>query len=283
MKVLVTGVAGFIGSHIAGRLIKDGHEVLGIDDLSAGKVENIPDRAKFFGNDITNLGKWLFNDVDVIFHNAASKKNICLKDPQRDLEVNGGGTLNLLMKAKEAGVKKFIHASTGSVYGNALQMSEETPCKPISYYGVSKLAGERYVDMFDIDTTILRYFHVYGDRQENDPNLGGVVAVFKRRIQEGKHIVIHGDGSQMRCFTHVLDVVEANIQAWLNPISRDKVYNIASGYYTSIGELAESMGGEIEYGPPLEGDIHDFNISNERSLELGLKYINSRDNLLNKK
>ena len=144
-KVIVTGVAGFIGSHIAARLVKDGHEVIGIDDLSAGNRENIPYGVTFEYRDITEAHhyKALFEGVEAVFHNAASKKNICLADPARDMEVNGIGTLRLLTTAVEMGVEKFIHASTGSVYGEVEGViHESTPKNPVSFYGVSKLAGE---------------------------------------------------------------------------------------------------------------------------------------------
>ncbi len=277
MKAIVTGGAGFIGSHIAERLLNDGHEVLIIDDLSAGKMINIPDGAKFLKANILYASdhEHFLRETDVVFHNAASKKNVCLKDPSYDFMVNGGGTLRLLFDCKKAGVKKFIQASTGSVYGSVSGLiNENTLCNPVSYYGVSKLAGERYVSMFDLNTTILRYFHVYGPRQEDDPYLGGVVAVFKRQIKNGEPIIIHGSGNQQRSFTHVSDVVEANIQAWLNPMSENQVYNVASAQYTTIFELAEKLGAkDIRYTDSLEGDIFKFNIDNSKIVsELGITF-----------
>ena len=177
MKAIVTGGAGFIGSHIVDRLINLGAKVIIIDDLSSGKKENIHSKAKLVEADIAYVWEWWareFEKADVIFHNAASKKNICLQDPSRDLRVNGGGALNLLQLAKKYKVKKFIHASTGSVYGDVIGKITETTCaNPVSYYGISKLAGENYVRYFSnthgLNTTILRYFHVYGERQEDDP------------------------------------------------------------------------------------------------------------------
>jgi len=275
MKALVTGVAGFIGSHIAERLLNNGHEVFGIDNLSAGYRKNIPQNCTFIEWDVVRkLDESLLKNIDVVFHNAASKKNICLNDPERDLDVNGRGTLSLLLACQKAGVKKFVHASTGSVYGDVERMTEQTICNPVSYYGVSKLAGERYVNMFPMDTTILRYFHVYGDRQESDPYLGGVVAVFKDLISKNEPITIHGTGKQLRSFTHVSDIVEANIQAWLQPISKKKIYNVASCEYTSVLELATRLGAKlIKYAAPLEGDIFTFDIDNTLiRRELGIKF-----------
>ena len=285
MNALVTGGAGFIGSHIAERLIKDGHKVVIVDDLSAGKKHNIPKGAVFIEGDVSGkfdeygdidvLYKYKLKDIlpliDVVFHNAASKKNICLKSPTMDLDVNGKGTLKMLQMCKKAGVKHFIHASTGSVYGEVKGViTEETLCNPVSYYGISKLAGDRYVNMYSkwMRTTILRYFHVYGNRQESDPELGGVVAVFKKQIEEGKPITIHGNGSQVRSFTHVDDIVEANIQAWEKKLVG--VYNCASSKYSTINDLVDaiqtSTGRTIisKIEPNLEGDIMEFNIDNSK-------------------
>ena len=273
MRVIVTGCAGFIGSHLTERLLKAGQDVIGIDDLSAGYIENIPKGIEFHKMDICNVPLWIFKDVDVVFHLAASKKNICLKDPKRDLDVNGKGVLHLLQMCKKAGVKKFVHSSTGSVYGEADYIDENTPTRPVSYYGCSKLAGESYVNMFDIDSTVLRYFHVYGIRQETDPKLGGVVAIFKDRISKGLSITIHGDGNQERLFTRVEDIVEANIQSWLNPLSKGKTYNCASSKKTTINELAKSLGAKIiNYSNPLEGDIYKFNVNSDKIKELGVTF-----------
>ena len=173
MKALVTGGAGFIGSHIAEELLAQGHEVWIIDDLSSGYEKNVPEGCKPIYGDLSLIGlyKDVLHDLDVIFHNAASKKNICLKDPVRDAEVNTIGTLQLLKFAHENGVKKFVHASTGSVYGEQVALLREwLHPQPVSYYGVSKANGEQYVQYFNkkgLNTTILRYFHVYGKRQES--------------------------------------------------------------------------------------------------------------------
>lgn len=284
MKAIVTGGAGFIGSHIAERLIRDGHEVIVIDNMSSGKEENVPNGCKLSYVDICLLSSKdskLFKGCDVIFHNAASKKNICLKNPVRDLEVNGAATLGLLQIAVNHNIPKFIHASTGSVYGEVSGMiTEETPRNPVSYYGISKCAGESYVQYYSryLNTTVLRYFHVYGRRQENDPELGGVVAIFEKQIREGRPITIHGDGSQKRVFTFVEDVVEANIQAWQNEKAKGQVYNCASDKQISIKELAYKIMGKhhrtvrIDYADPLEGDIHNFEVSSRKIKELGVTF-----------
>lgn len=292
MKCLVTGAAGFIGSHIAERLVNEKHYVFCVDDLSAGYKKNLPEGSHFLKADITNKEHmdWLFSGhkFDCIFHNAASKKTVCLENPMRDAEVNGIGTLMLLEYAKNQDAK-FIHASTGSVYGEAeiLPQSEIHPTNPTSYYGVSKLAGEKYVqmyhDQFGLDTTILRYFHVYGSRQEDGP-YGGVVAIFKKAQAAGLPIVIYGDGSQQRSFTHVSDVVEANIRCMINPVAKGKIYNCASGLNDTVLGLARHLGiddASIGYADWQVGDIKVFDIDNSnikndllmefKGLEEGLK------------
>lgn len=292
-KVIVTGGAGFVGSHLCEELVKLGADVYSIDNYSAGKPQNLVHLKDYKNFTELNIDVCqqdgmdeLFDGVDTVFHNAASKKNICLMNPQKDLEVNAGGTLNLLNYAKKHNVRKFIHASTGSVYGEPtiFPTTEEHPLRPVSYYGVSKLAGERYVDVFHrlygMDTTILRYFHVYGPRQESN-EFGGVVSIFLRNIIEGKDLTVFGHGEQVRSFTWIKDLVQANIQSAINVNSTGKVYNAASGISVTINELAENlikmMGVEgsvnVVHGEPLVGDIMNFDISNQAIVnDLGMKF-----------
>jgi len=291
MRSMVTGGAGFIGSHICDKLIELGHEVICVDNLSAGSIENIQHLSKnknfeFHKMDVTDDDiDILMDGVDTIFHNAASKKNICLKDPMRDLFVNAGGTLNLLTKAKELGVKKFVHASTGSVYGEPVvfPQTEHHRLHPTSYYGVSKLAGERYVDTFNklygLDTTILRYFHVYGPRQDAG-EFGGVISIFIKNILDGKPIRIFGDGKQERSFTFIDDIVSANIEAATNKNSSGKVYNCASGIKVTINELVDYLSQLMKvpvekiYEDRLVGDIDHFDVENDLiSFDLGIRFL----------
>lgn len=290
-KVVVTGGAGFIGSHLCEELVALGARVVCVDDFSAGHGENVDfltGRPGFTVVRADVCDRLAMDPVvagaDVIFHNAASKKNVCLIDPQKDLRVNGGGTLNLLELAKEHGVRKFVHASTGSVYGEpTIFPTDEThPLRPVSYYGVSKLAGERYVDVFHrlygMDTTILRYFHVYGPRQESN-EFGGVVTIFLRSILEGRPMTIFGHGRQERSFTWVKDLVRANLAAASIPASAGRVYNVASGIQVTILELAERiremMGSTVPvvHGDPLVGDIMHFDVCNRLvRTELGIEF-----------
>jgi nucleoside-diphosphate-sugar epimerase len=282
-KVIVTGGAGFIGSHLCEELVRLGADVYCLDDFSAGKQSNVAFLAEFENfhvvakdicDDDAEMAE-LFEGTDIVFNNAASKKSVCLIDPARDLAVNGGATLNLLLYAVKHRVGKFVHASTGSVYGEPkiFPTDENHPLEPVSYYGVSKLAGDRYVDVFHklygLNTTILRYFHVYGPRQESN-EFGGVVSIFTRRIIAGQNPVVSGTGQQVRSFTWVKDLVTANLAAAMSTRSRGEAYNVASGIKVSVGELAQGMLDildasqtlSIEYGPPMVGDVMNFDVDN---------------------
>lgn len=289
-KALVTGGAGFIGSHICEELVKRGFQVVSIDDYSAGKKENLEHLKKYknfqeVNCDVTDKKKLsrYFKGVDVVFHNAASKKSVCLINPLRDLEVNGGGTFNLLELAKENKVKKFVHASTGSVYGNALYypQDENHLTNPVSYYGVSKLAGEKYVNVFHhlygLDTAVLRYFHIYGTRQESN-EFGGVVAIFIRNMLKNKRSVIFGSGHQERSFTYVNDVVKANLIVAIKKESDGQVYNCASAIKVTVNELYQMISGAFGsklkpiYKDWLLGDIKKFEIDNSKLTKLGMTF-----------
>jgi UDP-glucose 4-epimerase len=290
-KALVTGGAGFIGSHLIEELLSRGLEVTSIDDYVAGKKENLKD---FLGNpnfrevncDVTDYNKLkqYFEGIDIVFHQAASKKTICLNDPRRDLEINARGTFNVLELARDFGVKKVVHASTGSVYGEALYypQDENHPLNPTSYYGVSKLAGEKYAKAFerlyDVDTTVLRYFHVYGPRQEYS-DVGGVVSIFIRRAIKNQPLIIFGDGTQQRSFTYVKDVVAANVLVALRKETKGECYNCASGIKVTVKDLADkvlaSLGKadlKIEYADWTPGDIKVFDVDNSKLKGLGFEF-----------
>jgi UDP-glucose 4-epimerase len=299
-RALVTGGAGFVGSHLIDSLLSIGVEVVSLDDFSAGKEVNI---AHHFSNpkfksiraDVTNLEaiRPHFDGVDVVFHQACSKNTICMRDPARDLAVNAEGTLNILLCAKELGAKRVVHASTGSVYGEPqyFPTPESHPLHPVSYYGVSKLAGERYAILFNslhnLPVVALRYFHVYGPRQDNS-DVGGVVSIFCRRAHEGRNLIIYGDGTQVRSFTYVGDVVRSNILAAIDDGMVANAYNAASGVKITIKELADRVLGHyerrdlsIEYAPWKPGDIRNFDVDNsalrsrgfvfEKDFEAGLQ------------
>tara|TARA_R110002049_G_scaffold194948_1_gene364025 strand:- start:13475 stop:14464 length:990 start_codon:yes stop_codon:yes gene_type:complete len=293
-KVIVTGGAGFIGSHICEELIPLGADVYCLDNFSAGKRGNVAfmESAPNFhivAKDVCDNDaemELLFDGADIVFNNAASKKNICLHNPQKDLDINAGGTLNLLELSMKHGVGKFIHASTGSVYGEPqiFPTDETHPLEPVSYYGVSKLAGDRYVDVFHklygLDTTILRYFHVYGPRQESN-EFGGVVSIFMRNITEGRDPVVFGHGNQVRSFTWVKDLVKVNLLSAMSEKATGQAYNAASGIKVSINDLAQNMLDlldqtkqlKVVHGDPLIGDIMNFDINNGKvKKQLGVEF-----------
>jgi len=252
-RALVTGGAGFIGSHIVEDLLNDGLEVVSLDNYSAGHPINVKHCHKHstFAEitwDITKatgLDRF-FEGVDIVFHEACSKNTACVRDPLRDLAINGLGTLHVLMAAKNSGVKKFVHASSGSVYGEpvAFPTNEDHQLDPVSYYGVSKLAGDRYArlftHLFDMDVTILRYYHVFGPRQDHS-EVGGVVSIFGRRALENKPIIIYGDGTQLRSFTYVKDIVNISKLVALEDGTKSQAFNCASGIKVTINELANAV------------------------------------------
>lgn len=260
---IVTGGAGFIGSHIARAV---GAHV--VDDFSAGYLDNIKG-LDYTKADVTNMYEMdlVFKRIkpDVVYHNAASKKNICLKSPMRDLEVNAKGAYNVAILCKKYGAK-MIHASTGSVYGEADGLQDENHrINPVSYYGISKYAGESYARLI-ADAVVLRYFHVYGERQEKDPDRGGLIAIWLDRIKKGLPIHVYGDGTQQRSFTYVGDVVKANLMD-LKP----GVYNVASGQHITlndvIAELRRFYTFEVEYWPWQPGDIKNFNVKSSLDIQ----------------
>ena len=271
--------------------MKEGIEVISIDNYFAGKKENLKDFHDYdtfteVNCDVTdydNLKKY-FEGVDLVFHEAASKKTICLRDPRKDLLINGTGTFNILELARDFGVKKVVHASTGSVYGEAkyFPQDENHPLNPTSYYGVSKLAGEKYArafcDLYNLDCTILRYFHVYGPRQENS-DVGGVVSIFGRRVLNNEAPIIHGDGTQQRSFTYVKDLVNINLLVAMTEGTKGEAYNCASGINVTVGELAEKVKqhfGRTDlktiYDDWTVGDIKTFDVSNAKIRALGHEF-----------
>jgi UDP-glucose 4-epimerase len=283
-KFLVTGGAGFIGSHIAEELVKQGKQVVIVDDLSAGTTNNFAgwwnaSQCDFIQDDVSTMVPFHqeneADNFDAIFHNAAHKCSRCLDDPLGDINTNIVGTFNMANMAHN-NKAHFIHASTGSVNQGY----------PVSYYGVSKLAAEKYLPVIkslyhDFKYTVLRYHHVYGPRQDSSDK-GGVIPIFIRRVLEGKPITIFGDGEQIRHFTYVKDVVTANFKAFREGIlcgspfsSRwGPYYNVISGVSITIKDLARlitAMMGYNEY--PTEfidekpGEIRRFDISGRNIMD----------------
>lgn len=290
-KALVTGGAGFVGSNLAESLLIDGLQVVVLDDYSAGKPENHADLEKKYGDqlkvvncDITDKASLAihFKDVDIVYHQACSKMTICLLDPIRDLAVNAIGTFNLLELSRDNNVAKFVHVSTGSVYGKAIQFptDENHQVNPASYYGVSKLAGEKYVRLFaemhGLNTSILRYFHVYGPKQDAG-EYGGVIGIFCENAINNREIKIFGDGTQIRSFTHVYDVVNINKLVAKSGLPGE-AYNCASGLKVSINDIAAKIvklsesKSSVNYYDWKVGDVKDFDVSNEKLKSLGFEF-----------
>jgi len=252
-KVVVTGGAGFIGSHLAEELARRGYYVIILDDLSTGRMKNIEnllkkENAEFIQGSITDLpllGK-LFQNVEYVFHQAAlSSVPRSMEDPLTTNEVNIKGTLNVLMAARENRVRKVVYAASSSVYGDALALpqKEDMPLNPLSPYALTKLVGEYYCRIFhqlySLPTVCLRYFNVYGSRQDPQSQYAAAVPAFAERISRNLPPIIFGDGEQSRDFTFIQDVVRANILAAVN--DAEGVYNIGSGKSVTINQLAKAI------------------------------------------
>ena len=269
MKVLVTGGAGFIGSHIVDRLLNEGYEVVIIDDLSSGVEKNINKNAKFYRLDIKNpnLESVFKNErPDYINHLAAQKDvRVSVSDPVYDAGINVLGTINILQNCVKYGVKKIVFASTGgAIYGEQdfFPAPETHPARPISPYGITKLCAEHYMFYYKaihgLDYASLRYSNVYGPRQ--DPHgEAGVVAIFIQKMLNGSQPVINGDGGQTRDFVYVEDVANASILAIRSKTS-DSIFNIGTGVETSINRVFNYLRDIIDpsideiHGPSKQGE-----------------------------
>jgi UDP-glucose 4-epimerase len=266
MKILVTGGAGFIGSHIADLLVEQGHEMVVVDDLSTGRRENVHPAAAFEELDIAaaDLAHIFerYRPAAVVHEAAQPSVPRSIEDPLLDTRTNVLGTVNLLECCRRFGVRRFVFASSAAVYGEPerIPLPETAPTRPLSPYGLAKLTGERYAKLFHklfgLDTVILRYANVYGPRQDANGE-AGVVSVFADQILAGKRPLIHGDGRQTRDFVFVKDIARANLLA-LQPEAPAGTYNVGSGVATSVAELFDLLAaGRIQprYGPSRRGDI----------------------------
>lgn len=273
MRVLVTGGAGFIGSHIVERLIARGHAVTVLDSLSTGRLENVHPAASFVQADITDphLPRTLAGEsFDAVIHQAAQVSVMrSIDDPMFDAQVNFVGTLRLLEHCCRTDVKHFVFASSAAIYGNprVIPVAEDAPTQPLSPYAMSKLAAEEYlrkrVCRSDLKIVILRYANVYGPRQSARGE-AGVVCAFMRQTLAGQATLIHGDGRQTRDFVYVDDVAEANLLA-LKSDAPSGVYNVGTGQSTSILELHHLLVGTASprrHIPPRLGDVRHSALDN---------------------
>ena len=248
----MTGCAGFIGSNIVEALIKRGFDVIGIDDFSTGKKKNIEDLDFEFIQDSINdrdILMKILKRVDYILHQAAIPSvPRSIGDPMRSNTVNIDGTLNLLICAKDSGIKRVVYASSSSVYGDSekLPKKEDMNINPLSPYALTKYAGERYCklfnDLYGLETISLRYFNVFGPKQDPTSEYSAVIPIFIKLMLSGDNPVIFGDGSTSRDFSYIENNVDANILAMIAPEQAcGKVYNIACGERTSLNELVEHI------------------------------------------
>jgi UDP-glucose 4-epimerase len=281
LTICVTGGAGFIGSHVADALVKAGHRVLIVDDLSGGRKENVPKDAELAVLDVRSekAGEFLKDrKVEILIHHAAQMDvRRSVEDPRFDADVNILGLLNLLEAGRRGSLRQVVFASTGgAIYGeqDEYPADEEHPARPLSPYGVAKLASERYLFyyhcQYGIDATCLRYANVYGPRQ-NPHGEAGVVAIFSRKLLDGEPATINGDGLQTRDYVYVDDVVRANTAVVDRP--GFDVFNVGTGVETDVNALFDTIAEAAEYdtapnhGPGMPGEQRRSCISSERLLE----------------
>ena len=272
MKYLVTGGAGFIGSHIVRALLKQGAEVRVLDNFSSGKSENLSGLdVEIIKGDLrdTSCVVESVHGVEIIFHEAAFVSvPESMEKPQECFDVNVTGTSILFEAARKAGVKRAVIASSAAVYGDSIAMplAEETPLKQLSPYAVSKRVSEMYADLYthslDFEVVALRYFNVYGPRQRPDSMYAAAVPIFIRRLLDNKPVTIFGDGGQSRDLINVRDVVQANLLAARHPAAPGQIFNVCTGVETRLLDLLDILYGIFPNAPmhvhvePRAGDIY---------------------------
>ena len=282
MKYAVTGGAGFIGSNLVDRLVNNGDEVVVIDNFISGKKENCNKKVKYYNLDLSNSDNCnsfikILNGVDIVFHVAAiARIQPSILDPINYEKNNTIGLVNILKSSVDAGVKRFVYSSSSSVYGNNknLPLKETEKPNPLSPYGAQKLYGETmcktFYEVYGIETVSLRYFNVYGEKQ----NIGGayslVIGIFINQKMQNLPLTIRGDGTQRRDFIYVGDVVEANILASKsNKVGKGEIINIGRGDNRSINQIANCIGGKIKYIEPVLEPFETLADINKAKVKLG--------------
>ena len=272
MEALVTGGAGFIGSHLVDGLLEAGHTVRVLDDLSTGREENLDPAAELIRGSVADAAvvARAVAGAEVVFHlGALGAVARSVADPRASNAANVDGTLNVLTEARDAGVRRVVFASSSSVYGGAeiVPTPESAPLRPRSPYAITKLTGDWYTrvfaELYELETVALRYFNVYGPRQRPDATYAAVIPLFAAALVAGERPTVHGDGTQSRDFTFVTDVVAANLAAAVAPASRasGRAFNVAPGAGTSLLELLDGLGACIGVTPdpvfvdPRPGDV----------------------------
>ncbi|HEU5260423.1 MAG TPA: SDR family oxidoreductase [Gemmatimonadales bacterium] len=288
MRYLVTGGAGFIGSHVVEHLVAAGQEVVVLDDLSSGRLENLAgvrDAIRFIEGSVTALGtcRRAVEGVDCVLHQAAlTSVERSVREPRVAHEVNATGTINLLLAARDAGVRRVVYAGSTSAYGNAAELpnSENQLTRPLSPYASSKLAAEESCRAFHatygIETVVLRYFNVFGPRQDPKSQYAAVVPRFITAALRDERPAIYGDGRQTRDFVYVANVVRANLLASRAPAARvtGEIFNVGSGRSVSVIELwtkiRELVGVDLdpEYRSARAGEVRDSLASVDKARDL---------------
>jgi nucleoside-diphosphate-sugar epimerase len=275
MRYLVTGGAGFIGSNTVDELVRRGHSVVVLDDLSSGKEDNLAElrtKITFMKGSITDVEvvRKAMHEADYVMHLAArTSVPRSVKDPIETNKINIDGTLNVLVAARDAKVKRVMFAASSSAYGETptLPKVETMVPQPISPYGVTKFVGELYLQTFGrcygMENVSLRYFNIFGPRQDPSSPYSGVLAKYCTAFLEETQPVVFGDGEQTRDFTYVENAVQANILACEAPNVSGKVFNVGTGGRTSLNQVLKALGEisgnklEAKYDPPRDGDIRD--------------------------
>jgi len=279
MNSLVTGGAGFIGSNLVDKLIELGHKVICIDNESAECHDQFywNPKANNYKYDICDYDKIapLFNGIDYVFHIASDARiQPAILNPRKSIESNAVGTANVIELARINKVKRFIYSSTSSAYGKKaiLPNVETQPSDPLTPYSTAKVFGENlarvYYNLYGLETVSLRYFNVYGDRQPLKGQYAPVIGLFLKQNEEGKPLTVVGDGSQRRDFTHISDVVQANILASEIKDGFGEVYNIGYGNNYSILDIANMISNDIKFIPSRVGEVQETLASNEKFKEL---------------
>lgn len=283
MKILVTGGAGFIGSHLVRQLMEAGDDVISLDNLSTGLRENLPKDARLEVMDTHDERvEDLFREehFDAVVHLAAQTLvSDSMTDPQNDMYQNIAGTVHILECCRKYGVQRVIFSSSAATYGDvdekALPVQETLPQIPLSFYGLTKMTVEKYLALyhlaFGIHYVVLRFANVYGERQ-GDGGEGGVISIFAKRLAQGKGITIFGNGKQTRDFVYAGDIARG-IRLALTTENADTCYNLSTQEETSLNDLVDILsritGKEItpDYGPVREGDIYRSSLSNEKAVK----------------
>jgi len=283
-KVLVTGGAGFIGSHIVDRLLDDGHEVIVLDDFSTGHRSNLSEHKALtiVEGDISNFDtvKQCMQGIDWVFHKAAvASVPRTVNDPIGSTAINYQGTLHLLEAARHNGVKRMVFASSAALYGDEPTLPKiENMCPvTLSPYAVDKLASEfacgMYTKLYGVETVCLRYFNVYGPRQDPSSPYSGVISIFTDKLKKGEVPTIFGDGEQTRDFVFVGDVVEANMKAINTDTGVGEYYNVATGKKITLNALLKVLSDiystdfKVNYGDVRQGDIKESYAKIDKAIE----------------